>query len=73
MTRLPCATFYARPVASMFSASVSICVIDTPSARHSASRTVTVMGAACPSSAKTLISRERETPDRVESVRCETP
>nr|DAX95600.1 MAG TPA: hypothetical protein [Caudoviricetes sp.] len=31
------------------------------------------MGAVWPSSARTLISRDRETPDRVESVRCETP
>ena len=65
--------FYARPVASMFSASVSTRVIDTPRARHSASRTVTVMGAVCPSSARIRISRERETPDRVESVRCDMP
>nr|DAV36433.1 MAG TPA: hypothetical protein [Caudoviricetes sp.] len=60
---------YARPVVSMFSASVSTRVIDTPSARHSASRTVTVMGAVCPSSARIRISRDRETPDRVESAR----
>lgn len=62
---------YCHPVASMFSASASIRVIDTPSARHKASSTVTVMGAVCPSSARTRISRERETPDRFARVRCD--
>nr|DAV32288.1 MAG TPA: hypothetical protein [Caudoviricetes sp.] len=53
----------------MVSASVSIRVIDTPRARHKASSTVTVIGAVCPSSARTRIRRDRETPNRVESVR----